>query len=63
MTKGDSRRSGICRGTLSPDVDQEKSTNVCKDKVIEPTGGGLDYLVNNAGRSERSYPQKEKEDQ
>ena len=37
--------------TLSLEVDQEESINVCKEKVKELTGGGLDYLVNNAGRS------------
>ena len=39
--------------TLSLEVDQLKSINACKEEVKERTGGRLDYLVNNAGRSER----------
>ena len=38
---------------LSLEVDQEESINVCKEKVKVLTGGGLDYLVNNAGRSKQ----------
>lgn len=38
--------------TLSLEVDQVKSINACKEEVKEQTGGKLDYLVNNAGRSE-----------
>ncbi|KAL8725227.1 MAG: hypothetical protein Q9166_007491 [cf. Caloplaca sp. 2 TL-2023] len=37
--------------TLSLDVAQEKSINACKEEVLERIGGGLDYLVNNAGRN------------
>ncbi|KAL8722506.1 MAG: hypothetical protein Q9225_001022 [Loekoesia sp. 1 TL-2023] len=41
--------------TLSLEVDQERSIDVCKDEVMKRTGGGLDYLVNNAGRSGLDY--------
>ncbi|KAL9026227.1 MAG: hypothetical protein Q9196_005069 [Gyalolechia fulgens] len=37
--------------TLSLDVTSEEGINVCKAEVLERTGGGLDYLVNNAGRN------------
>lgn len=37
--------------TLSLEVTSEDSINVCKAEVLERTGGGLDYLVNNAGRN------------
>ncbi|KAL8819668.1 MAG: hypothetical protein Q9223_001939 [Gallowayella weberi] len=40
--------------TLSLDVTQEKSILACKEAVTERIGGGLDYLVNNAGRSKRN---------
>ncbi|KAL8801661.1 MAG: hypothetical protein Q9182_004298 [Xanthomendoza sp. 2 TL-2023] len=36
--------------TLILDVTQEKSIIACKEEVTERLGGGLDYLVNNAGR-------------
>lgn len=39
--------------TLSLEVDNLKSINVCKEVVKERTGGRLDYLINNAGRSEQ----------
>ncbi|KAL8702903.1 MAG: hypothetical protein Q9201_003937 [Fulgogasparrea decipioides] len=35
--------------TFSLEVDQEESIKICKEQVVERTGGGLDYLVNNAG--------------
>ncbi len=38
--------------TLSLEVDQLKSINVCKEEVKRRTGGRLDYLINNAGISE-----------
>lgn len=38
--------------TLGLDVTSEKGIVACKEEVVERTGGGLDYLVNNAGRSE-----------
>ncbi|KAL6718610.1 NADPH-dependent 1-acyl dihydroxyacetone phosphate reductase [Lecanora helva] len=37
--------------TLSLEVDQEQSVHDCKEQVTKMTGGGLDYLVNNAGRN------------
>ncbi|KAL8861964.1 MAG: hypothetical protein Q9178_001834 [Gyalolechia marmorata] len=37
--------------TLGLEVTSEKSISVCKEEVIEKTGGRLDYLVNNAGRN------------
>ena len=37
--------------TLSLEVDQPEQVERCKDEVEKLTGGGLDYLVNNAGRS------------
>ncbi|KAL8898020.1 MAG: hypothetical protein Q9207_006913 [Kuettlingeria erythrocarpa] len=37
--------------TLSLEVISEQSVNACKDEVAKRTGGGLDYLVNNAGIS------------
>ena len=40
--------------TLSLEVDQATSISVCKEKVKELTGGKLDYLVNNAGRSKQA---------
>lgn len=45
--------------TLSLDVTSEKSIVMCKEEVVERTGGRLDYLVNNAGRSKRK-PQRER---
>lgn len=38
--------------TLSLEVDQLESINLCKEEVKGRTGGRLDYLINNAGRSE-----------
>ncbi|KAL8991570.1 MAG: hypothetical protein Q9169_007836 [Polycauliona sp. 2 TL-2023] len=37
--------------TLELEVTSETSINACKEVVAERTGGRLDYLVNNAGRS------------
>ncbi|KAL9052112.1 MAG: hypothetical protein Q9206_004435 [Seirophora lacunosa] len=37
--------------TFSLDVTSEKGIDACKEEVMERTGGGLDYLVNNAGRN------------
>ncbi|KAL8967266.1 MAG: hypothetical protein Q9197_005522 [Variospora fuerteventurae] len=37
--------------TLSLDVTSEKGINACREEVIGRTGGGLHYLVNNAGRT------------
>ncbi|KAL8670143.1 MAG: hypothetical protein Q9168_005308 [Polycauliona sp. 1 TL-2023] len=37
--------------TLALEVTSEESINACKEEVIRRTGGRLDYLVNNAGRS------------
>ncbi len=37
--------------TLSLEVDKPDSVRECRKAVEELTGGGLDYLVNNAGRS------------
>lgn len=37
--------------TLSLEVDQADSVRQCRIEVEGLTGGGLDYLVNNAGRS------------
>ena len=37
--------------TLNLEVDQEKSISICIEQVKEQIGEGLDYLVNNAGRS------------
>ncbi|KAL8753176.1 MAG: hypothetical protein Q9184_005496 [Pyrenodesmia sp. 2 TL-2023] len=37
--------------TLSLEVTSEQSIDACKNEVAERTGGGLDYLVNNAGRN------------
>ncbi|KAL8988325.1 MAG: hypothetical protein Q9169_008574 [Polycauliona sp. 2 TL-2023] len=37
--------------TLELEVTSEKSINACKEVVAERTGGRLDYLVNNAGRT------------
>ena len=43
--------------TLSLEVDRVESIKVCKEKVEQVTGGSLDYLVNNAGRSEHDRPE------
>jgi len=37
--------------TLSLEVDQAESVEKCKKELEALTGGGLDYLVNNAGRN------------
>ena len=39
---------------LDLDVTSEKSISACKEEVAKSTGGRLDYLVNNAGRSSRT---------
>lgn len=40
--------------TLLLDVTSIKSVAICKDEVSQRTGGQLDYLVNNAGKSTRT---------
>lgn len=40
--------------TLSLEVDKPDSVTRCRENVEERTGGGLDFLVNNAGRSTRA---------
>jgi len=37
--------------TLNLEVDQPDQVERCRDEVASLTGGKLDYLVNNAGRS------------
>ena len=37
--------------TLSLEVNETDSVERCKEEISALTGGGLDYLVNNAGRS------------
>lgn len=40
--------------TLQLDVTSVKSVAICKDEVSKRTGGQLNYLVNNAGKSTRA---------
>ena len=37
--------------TLSLEVDKPEEVENCRDEVAHLTGGKLDYLINNAGRS------------
>lgn len=45
--------------TLLLEVTSDKSIATCKDEVSERTGGRLDYLVNNAGRSKQGSRQED----
>ena len=45
--------TGLGVGTLGLEVNRFRGINVCKEKVQEVTGRGMDYLVNNAGSSEQ----------
>ncbi len=40
--------------TLRLEVDKPDSITRCREDVEERTGGGLDFLINNAGRSTRA---------